>query len=296
MLGCERKAETPGNDSATVLTPPALEAHDSVVVTASWRDRDGPFLVTATDEARVVSLVTPDSTAMRDGEAIVRLKRSASQQIVLIGRGGVIARATVRPSTLVQRHGCEWPRATLATSDSLGEDVRWGVGFAGAVAEPVAVDSLERLTRGDSARLVADLARMASALPDDSSAAFRGIPFVVRNAWRFEPAPGAMALVAEISRRVAQEANQREERLLLVAERDTTAARWQPRWWTRAQGTEETVETLDALALVRLAGDVWPSLVVGHDAPAGAWQEIVARSATGARRRRWRSGVSGGCS
>lgn len=295
-IACERKVSTPGNDSAASVAPPPAESPGGVPVASAWRDRDGPFLVTATDNAHTVSLVAPDSAGMPDGRALSGAVRAANASIALIGRSGLIARATLQASTVVQRRDCEWPQAALVAGDSLGEEVRWGVGFAGAVAAPVALDSLERSTRADSARLVADIARLASALPDDTMPGFRGIPFVVRNAWRFEPVPDRFAMVAEISRRVAQEANQREERLLLVAERDSATGRWQPRWWARAQGTEETVETLDALALVMLGGDAWPSLVVGHDAPAGTWQEIVARTSTGAWQRRWRSGVSGACS
>ena len=286
----------PGNDTAASGAPPPLEAANGAATATTWRERDGPFLVTATDSPHVVSLVAPDSSSLTGGDAVPSLRRSLTRPLVLIGRGGVIARATLLANTLAQRHECEWPRATLSTRDTLGDDVRWGAGFAGDVAAPVALDSLERLTRADSARLVADLARLASALPDDTTAVFRGIPFVVRNAWRFEPVSGAATVIAEISRRVAQEANQREERLLLVAERPAgTPARWRARWWARALGTEETVETLDVLAVVRLAGDASPSAVVGHDAPGGTWQEIVVRDSTGSWSRRWRSGVSGAC-
>lgn len=299
LFACERKAAARGNDS--VELPPSLAATegDTVVVPSSWRASDGPFLVVATEDVHVVSLVVPEGAASGTDSAptvpgpIARLFRGA---VDLLGRGGLIARATLQPREVAQRRECAWPRFSIEVRDSRGDDVHWGVGFAAAVAVPVALDSLERLSHADSVRLVADLARIASAMPDDSVAVFRGIPFSVRGAWMFAPARGAIAVIAEISRRVAQEANQREERLLLLAERDSAAgSRWQARWWARVNGSEETVEATDALAVVRMARDPWPTLVVGHDVPMEPWLEFVARDSVGAWRRRWRSGAGSGC-
>ena len=296
LFACERKTSPGGNDSAvSVATPPAAQA-DSAVARRAWREGDGPYLVVSTDDARLVLLVAPESTAQSVNDAVAVLTRGTRATIDLLGRSGLIARVSLQPGARVLGRDCEWPRAALDARDSLAEEARWGAGFARSVAAPFALDSIERLSHGDSLRLVADIARLASSLPDDTVAAFHGIPFAVRGAWSFAPAPGVRAVIAEISRRVAQEANQREERLLLLAEKDTAAAsRWQARWWTRANGSEETVEALDALAVVRLARDAWPTFVVGHDAPNGLWHELVVRDSTGSWRRRWRSGVSGGC-
>lgn len=301
LAACERTPPARGNDSAESVAPLPAVTGDSALVPHTWRDSDGPFLAVATDDAHVVLLVAPDSADMGSGAALRTFARTVgAAPIALLGRSGLVAQATLQPRSIEQRHECEWPRATIATRDALGEEAHWGVGIAGAVATPVVLDSLERLSRADSARLVADLARIASALPDDTVPVFHGIPFSVRSAWTFAPAPGTLAVIGEISRRVAQEANQREERLLLLAERDSVPgarwqARWQARWWVRAWGSEETVEALDVLAVLRLARDRGPTLVVGHDAPAGLWQELVARDSTGLWRRRWRSGVSGPC-
>lgn len=287
-LACDRKPATPANVTVEATQPPTPVAAP-VVVALPWREADGPFLLTAGDEVTEGTLVPPDSAhALAQG-----LPQGRATEAELFGRGGIIGRAALTP---VRPAPCGWPRVRLAPRDSLGEDQHWGAAFAPGIAHAVAVDSLERLARPDSARLVADLARLLGALPDDTVPQFRGLPFAVRGAWRFAPAPGALAVVAEVHRRVAQEATPLEERVLVVAERDSTApARWRTAWWARAQGTEETVEAIDALALVTLGADPFPTLVAGHDAPGAPWQELVARDSTGAWRTRWRAPHAPAC-
>ncbi|MBI3791970.1 MAG: hypothetical protein HY275_13985 [Gemmatimonadetes bacterium] len=281
-MACERKPATPANVTVETVVPPRQDS-GAVAPESPWRAEDGAFLVVAGDETSEGTVVPP-----RADDAVGRgVPQGPRLAVELLGRGGRVGAATLTP---VRPQPCGWPRVRLALHDSLGDEQRWGVAFAPGIARAVPLDSLERLARGDSLRLVADLARMLSALPDDSVPQYRGLPFAVHGAWRFVAAPGVQGVVAEVHRRVGQEANPLEERLLVVAERDSTpGAKWRALWWARAQGTEESVEALDALAIVTLGADRWPTLVAGHDAAGGPWQELVARDSTGAWRARWRS-------
>ena len=287
-IACDRPPATPANVTVASVVPPRPES-TVVVVTAPWRAVDGAFLLLAGDDFIDATLVPPDALdSLAHG-----LPQGPALTVDLLGRSGRIGSAVVAP---VRPRGCGWPRVRIASRDALADDTHWSVAFAPGVARAVPMDSLERLTRADSVRLVADLARLLSALPDDTVPTFRGLPFSVRGAWTFGAAPGIAGVVAEVHRRVAQEATPLEERLLLIAERDAgPSAHWHAVWWVRAQGTEESVEALDALALLVLGGDPSPTLVAGHEAPDGAWQELVARDASGRWRSRWRSARPPAC-
>jgi len=119
---------------------------------------------------------------------------------------------------------------------------------SGHASEPV-IDSIEGLPTADSAKLAADIARIASALPGDTSAVFRGLPFVVNKAWRAQLPNGQTLLASVVVRNVNQEANPRQERILLIAERDSAATRFTPRYTDRKVGLEETLETTDPIAI-----------------------------------------------
>lgn len=278
----------PANVTVETVVPPHPDS-TVAVVTMPWRAQDGAFLLVAGDEFSEATLIPPDSL-----DALARgLPLGQALKVDLLGRSGRLGTAVLTP---VRPQGCGWPRVRLASHDSVADDTHWAVAFAPGVARAMPVDSLERLARADSLRLVADLARVLSALADDTVPTFRGLPFSVRGAWTFAAAPGIAGVVAEVHRRVAQEATPLEERLLVIAERDSAPkARWRAVWWARAHGTEESVEALDALALLVLGNDTGPTLVAGHEAPVGAWQELVARDSTGSWRSRWRSALPPPC-
>ncbi len=288
VLACDRKPDTPANVTIESVVPPQTDS-EMPAVTLTWRTTDGPFLLVASDDIAEGTVVPPDSLS-----TIARgIPQGAALKVELLGRSGSLGTATLTP---VRPVSCGWPRVRLAMHDAPSDSARWAVALARDVARAVPLDSLERATRGDSTRLVADLARLLSALPDDTVPRYRGLPFAVRGAWIFVPAPAVRAVVAEVHRRVAQEANQFEERVLLIAERDSTpAARWRAVWWSRTQGTEESVEAVEALAILLLGVDQLPTLVAGHDAPGGPWHEFVARDSSGAWRTRWRSAPAAAC-
>ena len=128
----------------------------------------------------------------------------------------------------------------------------WTVAFQRGVATPLVLRPIESLSSSDSARLAAQLTRLAASLPNDTSRAFRGLPFVIRTAQRFTPEGTVESVVAEIVRRVNVEANPREETLLLMAEREDPASEWRVTYSERASGDELHVERAMPLAAVKL--------------------------------------------
>jgi hypothetical protein len=155
----------------------------------------------------------------------------------------------------------------------------------------VPLTALGDLSPRESAVLTADLARLASALPMDTVAAFRGLPFVVRAA-HVARVGGRVLLVAEVTRRVAQAASPLEQRVAVVADRDTTpGARWTPQWWERVDGSEETIEATDAVGVVAAAPGV--AVLLQRESSRGVRYELVWGEG-GTWGRRWTSGW-GGC-
>ena len=131
--------------------------------------------------------------------------------------------------------------------------------------------------------------------PGDTAREFRGIPFVVRSARRFSPAPGVRAVAAEIVRQVPVEATPRQERMFLIAERDSSVtARWELAYVERVSGPEETLESTDILAAV-LLGQTQPTLVLGRDDGSATAYALLERSGPKRWRLRWSSRWVGGC-
>ncbi len=218
----------------------------------------------------------------------------------LFDRRGKVGEATLEKMETHQwaGPGCtEWPEATLlprsrAAAVSLPV---WSVALLGGRAQGIPLDSIEGLSRTDSARLAAEATRLASILPHDTVAAFRGIPFAVRTAYRFVASTTVDALIADVVRKVNQEASPLEQHTLIIAERhrgDSTA-RFTTVYSERSAGSEEGVETSELLTALSMGSPPRPVLVLsrlGDETAAYALLERV----DGRWRVRWTS-VHTGC-
>jgi len=101
-------------------------------------------------------------------------------------------------------------------------------------------------------------------------------------------------VAAVVLRNVNQEANPRQERILLLAERDTTTSspRYVTQYFERITGLEETVETTDLVAMVLLGIDRRPTLVIARDVGHGLSFGLVEQIA-GKWQHRWNSAYAG---
>ena len=218
--------------------------------------------------------------------------------VVLLGRDGAIDAVPVISAGTKQWAGeecVEWPTATLGIVDTT-RAAGWTIGFVQQHVTSVALDSLDGMSSADSARLAADLTRLASALPDDTSTTFRGIPFSVRYAFRFQVAPGIDAVIAELVRRLNQEASPLEQHTLLIAERNsaTPDAPFRVAYHERTGGLEETIETTDILGALRLSSPAHVALVVLREGQDTSAYAMLERRVDGSWHVRWTS-VHTGC-
>jgi hypothetical protein len=237
-----------------------------------------------------------DTTALDSAKFDLTMLRA--MQLDLFASGKRVGQARVSSTTASTRSdSCRtWPMARLAvTPTDTGATREWNIAFESGHAAELTLDSIASLTGADSAKLAADVARLASALPGDTSAAFRGLPFVVNRAWRAGAPNGQQWLTAIVVRNVNQEANPRQERILLIAERDSAAAsgRYTPLYSERAVGLEETLEATDLVAMLLLGAERRPTLVVARDAGSGFSYALIERI-NGQWHRRWAS-VYAGC-
>ena len=299
-VACERSTRTvPVADSAVPMRP-AVTGQPAGTAVSTWDSRLGPVLLVGGSQPDLATIVLPDSSqsgrdALSEHEAIA----IRSTPAMLIGHGdsvqlAILAEARTARGASEGEECTGWPtwRLTPGRSSSATSVAPWSIGFVGATVQPVRLDSIENMSSADSARLAAEVTRLASTLPNSGGDRLVGLPFSVISLWRFRAAPGVEGVAANLVRRVNQEARPFEERTLLVAERDSSRRddRFTLAYYDRAQGTEETVESRDVLAVARMSASAQPIIIVARDFGDGMAYAMVERDPSGRWREKWRSG------
>ncbi|HEY2374785.1 MAG TPA: hypothetical protein VGH98_02320 [Gemmatimonadaceae bacterium] len=292
---CENRRGTPAIDSSVPLRPANIGT-TGAPATTTWDARLGPVLLISGPSPDLATIVVGDSSraggdTVTESEAIAIRSTSA----LLIGRGDSVQIGILQevhsPKGEEDSECTGWPAWKITSAKAGGALSPWSVGFVGATVQPIRMDSIESLSRVDSARLAADVTRLASTLPGGGGERFTGLPFTVTSLWRFRAGPAAEGVVANLVRHVNQEARPLEERTLVIAERDSTRRdeRFILAYYDRSQGAEETVESRDALALARATPDAQPMLVVGRDYGDGMAYALIQRDPSGRWRDKWHS-------
>jgi hypothetical protein len=292
---CENRRSTPAIDSSVPLRPANIGSTGAPAAT-TWDTRLGPVLLIGGPSADLATVVVGDSSRAL-GDTITEREAIAirSAPALLIGRGDSVQIGLLQevhsPKGDEDSECTGWPAWKITSAKGGATLASWSVGFVGTTVQPVRMDSIESLSRADSARLAADATRLASTLPGGGGERFTGLPFTVTSLWRFRAGPGAEGLVANLVRHVNQEARPLEERTLVIAERDSSRRddRFNLSYYDRSQGAEETVESRDVLALARPAADAQPMLVVGRDYGDGMAYALIQRDPSGRWREKWHS-------
>lgn len=255
-VACDRKA-APLGDSAT----PRVDADAD----ARWVPELGGVLAIPGDSDRTAIVLFPAEPA--DSQTAVSLMRTA---------GDSTMRAQITPG---DSQVCgDAAAAQLSVAGPSG----WTLGFAPTVS-PLPLDSIESATVGDSSALAADVARLASAVPNDRESRFTGLPFAVLAAHRLTLA-GRSAVVARVARRIPQEAAPMEERTLVVGER-SGAGPFALKYSLRSAGGEDSVEHHLLLGAVRAGDKVF--VIVEVERENASRYEILERASNGVWQLRW---------
>jgi hypothetical protein len=233
-----------------------------------------PYLSDSTIEP---SMLATDSLADTPVELFSRRGLSGSTALVVV------------PDS-ARNEGClSWPVARLAEIPS----EPWKVGFVRGVVAALPLDSLEVMRNADSTAVTTELARLSSALAEGDDPAFRGLPFSVRKAYRFGTGETAI-LVGDIVRKINEEANPREEHLLVIAERPAASTGpYSAVFHTRVAGAEDAVRTNEILAAVRFVRGNRPALVVSFEYEDGGRVVLLQRTSAREWRMTWRSAYTG---
>lgn len=239
------------------------------------------------------SLLRPDASELTVGDTVGVGAASADGRLELFARSGKVgmARLTVEGAPRVDDGCTAWPVARLAV-DAGVTVAPWTAAFTVGRVTAIPLDSIEGLASRDSARLATDLTRLASGLADDTSSTFRGLPFVVMRAWRARGLDTAF-IVATLARRVNQEDDPKEERLVVVVDAiGDNAKAWTVAWHERAAGHEEELVVAEPLLAFRNVGARDVRLLFGRDDGVALGAAVLSRGKSGWRVL-WESAVAG---
>lgn len=276
-----------------VAAPPVAPPVSVTALNTGWDEEvAGPaMLLSIADNSAAAWVVLPfldDSTIESADFDIDSLSEKPVELFSRRGLSGATA-LVIKPDS-AQREGClSWPQAGLA---EIPPD-HWRVGFVRGVVAPLPLDSLETMRSSDSSAVTSELARLSSALAEGDDPAFRGLPFTVREAYRFTLRETTV-LAGDVVRRIAEEANPREEHLLVVAEKPSTGpGAYTAVFHSRVAGAEDAVRTNEILAAVRFVKSSRPALVIAFDYEDGGRVALLQRMSQREWRITWRSAYTG---
>jgi hypothetical protein len=170
----------------------------------------------------------------------------------------------------------------------------WSFALDSGVATAIGIDGLDDLLPRDSSAMIVRLRRLAGTIPEDStSATFRGLPVVVRDAWRVVSAEGTPVWITLSTRSLGTESNPRLELLTMIAEPDPLSRdALRIAWSRRESGPEDKVVGADLLAAFTLRG-ARMALAMARSGDHGDEIEILDRVQPGTWRLRWSSTALG---
>jgi hypothetical protein len=293
---CDGRPSVSTTDSAFGLGDlPGTDSVATVVASGGWDSGAGPFIVLPTVDGGLMagSLLRPDVTELTVGDTSGIGAASADGRLELFARGGKVgeARLVVEGAPQVDDGCTAWPVARLGVDADVNVSP-WTAAIVRGRVTAIPLDSIEGLAPRDSARLAADLTRLASGLADDTTVTFRGLPFVVLRAWRTRGLDTAF-VVATLARRVNQEDDPKEERLVMVVDGSGDSAKeWVVGWHERAAGHEEELVVAEPLLAFRMVSAPDVRLLFGRDDGVALGAAVLSRRADGWRVL-WESAVLG---
>ena len=296
IAACDRAPRPATVDSTPAVEPATSDSARVDGTRSGWMPDLGPLLLIAGEQDAASAVFPGFSDSTLTDTTTFDTSILGGMDVELFSQSGLAGRGRLRAVPARPRDdGCvAWPVANVTARDSTA-GAGWTVAFAAGRARSLPLDSLATLTGADSARLAAEVSRLASTVPNDTATAFQGIPYFVRQVRRFRMSSGTQVLIANVTRRINQEANPREEQLFLVAERatDSAAGRYALRYHERVSGAEEAIESTDVLAAVMLAADDTPAIVLIRDYGDGSAYALLMRDPGGQWRLAWNSAYAG---
>lgn len=297
IIGCARDTPIRRTDSTTRTDSLLPEQRVPVAtIAALWDTAAGPFFAVAGEVPSQAYVVYPAygshqklDTLHLDSTGIL----NARMDLLVPGGSAVTGHVAAVASDTAQ--GCSnWPTIQFTGLDRQPVSRPWSVAFPSGRATAVPYDSLPALPPADSVRLTIAIARAASIAPGDSAAAFRGRPYVVRQANRFTLDDGTQVILAEVIRTVNQEANPLQEELILILEGNVgkSDTEMSIAYSERRVGLEEALESLELVSVLRFRNGTW-ALLARRDIGDGFLYALFERRQPQHWVLRWRSAYAG---
>jgi hypothetical protein len=286
-----RDARTAQSPDSTRAFNPSL-AVTGLISGTGWDSTAGPvMIIPASKDSSNAAIVLPGLTdSSLASTAHFELGILDNTKLDLFSSQGLVGSATLHVvSQPADPSGClNWPTGQLMTS----VPIRWNIALEKGRATGLPLRSMERMQGEDSARFVSDVISAATHLREGGDTVFHGIPFSVRKGYRLA-VPGLSIIVSEVVRKINEEANPREEHLLLISERRAADSDYRVTFHARSAGVEESLEASDILAAFRLVESGRPSIVVTYDYEDGRKIGLLERIPGNSWRIIWKSAYTG---
>jgi hypothetical protein len=279
------------NPDSLATAPPTLPV-TGLAGSTGWDSTAGRVVVLpASGEPSKAVIVLPglsDSTLAATSQ--FELSGLDSIAVDLFSQQGLIGSSILRvASQRPDATGCvNWPSGNLTNAAGAS----WRVGLEKGRAAAVPLDSLAAMKPQDSARFVTDAMEAASSLGSTDSSAFRGLQYSVRRGYRIALSSSPV-IVAEVVRKINEEANPREEHTLFLAEKQSGSGAYRVRFSKRSSGREEALETSDVLAALELKRTNAPAIVISFEYEDGGKIGLLEKFSDGSWKIRWRSAYTG---
>ena len=292
-VACDRDTKPDTKDFATTPLPEAT-VKQFLSRNTGWDESSaGPFmLLSVPDDPVNAALVLPQETdSTLSNTSTFQLDAFSNVSVDLFGTSRTAGKSSVAVNAQqLPAEGCVvWPSVRLTVKPALS----WKVGFLTGRATAVRIDSVENLGSNDSSRVASELARQASALTLNGDPEFQGLPFIVQKAYRLSMGDTTV-LIGSVVRKINEEANPREEHLLLVMERaGAPNGGYTVAFQSRSAGSEDVVRTSAVLAAVRFVRTNRAAIVVSFEYDDGGQVALLERVANHDWKITWRSAYTG---
>ncbi len=289
FAACRGEKPRVNPDSASVMN--ARQTVTGLTSATGWDSAAGSFMVIPGSDSIDAAIVLPGLTdSLLSSTKHFELSGLENTALDLFSLRGFVGSSVLHVSSQpAEAAGClTWPEGRLAGV----VPTQWRIGLKAGRAQAIEVVSIDAMQSRDSITLIGDVLDVASRLPRDGDAAFRGIPFSVRNAYRLV-VPEFPVIVAEVVRKINEEANPREEHVLVIAERRSIVGGYRLAFHMISAGAEESLETTDLLAAIKIAKTGHLAIVVSFDYEDGGKVGLLEKISGSSWQLIWKSAYTG---
>ncbi len=296
FVACGSGADRAANDNGATRDSLRADTTRATLTFREWSAVAGRHLLVAIGSPDTALVVFPEFTSdssLANVEFVLNDGMLVDYLLFAQDGSSIIARLTNLAAP--RQQGClGWPVGSLHAAAADTAIRAWTIGLRSGRARGIPYSSLDRHSGRDSADLVVDLTRLASQAPNDTTAALRGLPYVVQAAYTAVIADSRSFVFGELVRRVNMEANPHEERTTVIGERAaaSTGVSYSLGFSERHTGDEESIPTTELIGLVELQDGTY--LAFGaRDYSDGGTFLMLERSNGSSWRLRWQSAYAG---